>query len=243
MELENNHDGEFCCEGLSKNTDEQLGFGDLGYAKIDIDRDRRCGHQEVIFAHGKSAEQVRGIVKFMFEKGMDSILLTRAGEEHFKAVCEITDKVSYQKECGIIIIGEEAITSEEDVYIVSGGTSDIPVADEAFYTLKALGINGKRIYDVGVAGIHRLLSHKKELENAKVIIAVAGMEGALASVITGLTKAPVIAVPTSIGYGANFGGLSALLAMLNSCASGMSVVNIDNGFGAAVMASRILRVK
>ena len=217
-------------------------FTDLGYAKIDNHRQLRQGVCEVIYGAGKTGEQILGIVQKMSESGVKTILITRMD----------TEKADYVKQNGhfenylyepiprIGIIGElprpDGIGT---VVIASGGTSDMAVAEEAALTAQALGNEVVRIYDVGVSGLHRLLSHMDEIMSAKVIVAVAGMEGALASVIGGLADCPVIAVPTSIGYGANFGGLSALLSMLNSCASGVSVVNIDNGFGAGYQASMI----
>ena len=214
-------------------------FEDLGYAKIDLHRKARQGTAEVIYGAGKTAEQIIGIVKSMQSAGQKTILITRIDEEKAKVVAaEIS--IDYRKEAKIGIVGK---LPEPDgigtIVVATGGTSDIPVAEEAALTAEALGNKVSRLYDVGVAGLHRTLAHLDEIMSATVIIAIAGMEGALASVIGGLADCPVIAVPTSVGYGASFHGLSALLSMLNSCASGVSVVNIDNGFGAGYQASLI----
>ena len=218
-------------------------FEDLGYAKVDLHRKARQGAAEVIYGAGKSAEQIIGITKSLQSASQNTILITRMDEEKAKAVAgKIT--LDYKKEAKIGIVGK---LPEPDgigtIVVATGGTSDIPVAEEAALTAEALGNKVTRLYDVGVAGIHRTLAHLDEIMSATVIIAIAGMEGALASVIGGLADCPVIAVPTSVGYGASFHGLSALLSMLNSCASGVSVVNIDNGFGAGYQASMINHVK
>ncbi|WP_446898266.1 nickel pincer cofactor biosynthesis protein LarB [Clostridium sp. LBM24168] len=221
---------------------KDLSFKDLGYAKIDNNREFRVGYPEVIYCAGKTVSQVKGIVQFMLTKN-DNILGTRASEEQYKAVKEICPKAKYNKESKIITIKNKYIKSSDTyIAVITAGTSDIPVSEEAAITAEMFGERVERIYDVGVAGIHRLFNRLDVIREAKVIIVVAGMEGALASVIGGLVDKPVIAVPTSVGYGANFGGLSALLAMLNSCASGVSVVNIDNGFGAGYLASMINRI-
>lgn len=215
-------------------------FEDLGYAKIDFHRSVRQGAAEVIYGAGKTPEQMIGICKAMKEKGQKTILITRLSKEASEKIHAEIEDLQYFEQPRIGIVGElPPVTGKGTVVVATGGTSDIPVAEEAALTCEALGNNVTRLYDVGVAGVHRLLSHLDEVMNARVIIAVAGMEGALASVIGGLADCPVIAVPTSVGYGASFGGLSALLSMLNSCASGVSVVNIDNGFGAGFLASRI----
>ena len=214
-------------------------FADIDYAKIDLHRRMRQGVAEVIYGAGKSPEQIIGIADVMRKSGQETILITRLSP---KAAAEIekVHPLCYHEQARVGIIG---IMPEKDgngtVLVVTGGTSDIPVAEEAALTAEALGSEVRRLYDVGVAGLHRLLSHLDELMSANVIIAIAGMEGALASVVGGLVDCPVIAVPTSVGYGASFGGVSALLSMLNSCASGVSVVNIDNGFGAGFLANRI----
>lgn len=218
---------------------EDLPFKDLGFAMIDNHREVRVGYPEVIYCAGKTVEQVRGIVKFMLTKN-NNILGTRANEEMFKAVKEICEEAEYNKLGRTITIKKkEQPLTESYIAIVAAGTSDLPVVEEAYETAKIMGNRVEKITDVGVAGIHRLFSKLDIIRGAKVVIVIAGMEGALASVVGGLVDKPVIAVPTSVGYGANFGGISALLCMLNSCASGVSVVNIDNGFGAAYNASII----
>jgi hypothetical protein len=212
---------------------EDLPFKDLGFAKIDNHREIRVGYPEVIYCAGKTVEQVREIVKFMLTKD-NNILGTRATEEMYNAVKEICKEAEYNKLGRTITIKKkEQPLTDTYIAIVAAGTSDLPVVEEAAETAMILGNRIEKITDVGVAGIHRLFSRLEVIRGAKVIIVIAGMEGALASVIGGLVDKPVIAVPTSVGYGANFGGIAALLSMLNSCASGVSVVNIDNGFGAA----------
>lgn len=218
---------------------EDLPFKDLGFAKIDNHREIRVGYPEVIYCEGKTVEQVREIVQFMISKN-NNILGTRATEEMYEVVKEICEEAEYNKLGRTITIKKkEQLLTESYIAIVAAGTSDLPVVEEAAETAKILGNKVEKITDVGVAGIHRLFSKLDIIRGAKVIIVIAGMEGALASVIGGLVDKPVIAVPTSVGYGANFGGVAALLSMLNSCASGVSVVNIDNGFGAAYNASII----
>lgn len=218
-------------------------FEDLGFAKVDLHRKLRQGTAEVIYGAGKTAEQICGIINSMKVSGQKNILITRLDEEKAREV-NLKTSLDYKKDARIGIVGD---FPEPDgigkILVATGGTSDIPVAEEAAVTAEFLGNSVTRLYDVGVAGLHRLLSHLDEIMSASVIIAVAGMEGALASVIGGLADCPVIAVPTSVGYGASFSGLSALLSMLNSCASGVSVVNIDNGFGAGFLASRINHIK
>ncbi len=212
---------------------------DLGFAKIDHHRALRQGMAEVIYGAGKTPEQITAIASAMHDKGQKTILITRMSEEAAEMVSKKLP-LNYDSLCRIGIVGE---LPEKDgkgtIVVATGGTSDVPVAEEAAKTAECFGNEVVRLYDVGVAGIHRLLGHQDEIMSARCIIAIAGMEGALASVIGGLADCPVIAVPTSVGYGANFGGLSALLSMLNSCASGVSVVNIDNGFGAGYIASMI----
>lgn len=214
-------------------------FEDLGYAKVDLHRKVRQGAAEVIYGAGKTPGQIIGIMETMIENGQDRILITRLSPE---SAGEVSKKypIDYRQDAKAAIYGD---FPEPDgigtIVVATGGTSDIPVAEEAAVTAEVHGNKVVRLYDVGVAGLHRLLAHKEEIMNASVIIAIAGMEGALASVIGGLADCPVIAVPTSVGYGASFGGLSALLSMLNSCASGVSVVNIDNGFGAGYLAGMI----
>lgn len=219
---------------------KDLPFEDLGYANIDHHREIRTGYPEVIYCQGKTTDQVLGIVKAMMKK-KGNVLLTRATEEMYKAIKPLHKDVLYYQASAIIIVKQVPYkVSSHKVLVATGGTSDIAVAEEAALTAEVLGAQVVRLYDVGVAGIHRLLSRRSMLEEASVIIAVAGMEGALPSVIGGLVDAPVIAVPTSVGYGAHFDGLASLLAMLNSCASGIGVVNIDNGFGAGYLAASII---
>lgn len=214
-------------------------FEDIGYAKVDLHRKIRQGAAEVIYGAGKTPEQIVGIIAAMRKNGEGSILVTRMSPEAAAIVGEV-HPLDYHPESKTGIIGR---LPEPDgigrIVVATGGTSDIPVAEEAARTAQVLGNEVARLYDVGVAGLHRTLAHLDDIMGASVIIAIAGMEGALASVIGGLADCPVIAVPTSVGYGASFHGLSALLSMLNSCASGVSVVNIDNGFGAGYLASMI----
>lgn len=214
-------------------------FEDIGYAKVDLHRKVRQGTAEVIYGAGKTPEQIIGIMDAMKKNGQQTILITRLSPEKADVVCR-AHEMAYYEQPGIGIAGRIPVPDGiGKVVVATGGTSDIPVAEEAALTAQVLGNEVVRLYDVGVAGVHRLLAHKEEIMGASVIIAIAGMEGALASVIGGLADCPVIAVPTSVGYGASFHGLSALLSMLNSCASGVSVVNIDNGFGAGYLASMI----
>ena len=214
-------------------------FEDIGYAKVDLHRRVRQGAAEVIYGAGKTPEQIVGIVEAMGRSGQNRILITRMSPEAAEFVGR-TVRLDYHPDARVGIVGS---FPEPDgigrVVIATGGTSDIPVAEEAALTARILGSEVVRLYDVGVSGVHRLLSHMELIMGASVIIAIAGMEGALASVVGGLADCPVIAVPTSVGYGASFGGVSALLSMLNSCASGVSVVNIDNGFGAGYLANMI----
>ena len=219
---------------------KNLPYEDIGYANIDHHREIRIGYPEVIYCEGKSDEHILGIIERMMEKG-SNILGTRCRRETFEKIKRVYSNSEYEEISKILKIKNHKISNigKGKNLVVSGGTSDIPVADEAYYTAKFLGNDVERVYDVGVAGIHRLLNKNHILQSARVVISVAGMEGALPSVVGGLVDVPVIAVPTSVGYGANFGGLSALLTMLNSCASGISVVNIDNGFGAGYLASMI----
>ena len=214
-------------------------FEDIGYAKVDLHRKIRQGAAEVIYGAGKTPEQIIGILDVMKKNGQDTILITRMSEE-VAAVVGRSHDLDYRKEAKVGMIGQLPKTNGlGKIVIATGGTSDIPVAEEAALTAQILGNEVVRLYDVGVAGLHRTLAHLDDIMSASVIVAIAGMEGALASVIGGLADCPVIAVPTSVGYGASFKGLSALLSMLNSCASGVSVVNIDNGFGAGYLASMI----
>ncbi len=214
-------------------------YEDIDFAKIDLHRKVRQGEAEVIYGAGKTADQIISICKVMNKNGQKTILITRLSKDSADAISE-QFPIKYFEQARIGIIGEFPDKNGNGTIVVAtGGTSDIPVAEEAALTAEAFGNDVIRLYDVGVAGLHRLLSHIDDIMNANVIIAIAGMEGALASVIGGLADCPVIAVPTSVGYGTSFGGVSALLSMLNSCASGVSVVNIDNGFGAGFLASRI----
>lgn len=214
-------------------------FQDIDYAKIDTHRKLRQGVAEVIYGAGKTAEQIIGIVDTMKKNGQATILITRLSKEAADYISAKHD-ITYYEQARLAVMGEIPPKSGMGkIVIATGGTSDIPVAEEAAITAETFGNEVVRLYDVGVAGIHRLMSHIEDIMEASVVIAIAGMEGALASVIGGLADCPVIAVPTSVGYGASFEGLSALLSMLNSCASGVSVVNIDNGFGAGFLASRI----
>jgi len=214
-------------------------FEDIGFAKIDHHRELRQGIAEVIYGAGKTPEQIIRISDSMLKNGQKTILITRLSAEAAAQV-SLGHRIDYHELGGIGIIGE---IPEPDgigkILVVTGGTSDIPVAEEAALTAEVLGNKVTRLYDVGVSGLHRMMSYMDDIMSARVIIAIAGMEGALTSVIGGLVDCPVIGVPTSVGYGASFGGLSALLSMLNSCASGVSVVNIDNGFGAGYLASMI----
>lgn len=214
-------------------------YEDIGFAKVDLHRRVRQGASEVIYGAGKTPEQIIGIIDTMKKNGQERILITRISAEAARQVSKVHE-LSYYDDARVGIIG--GVPTPDgigNIVVATGGTSDIPVAEEAALTAEIHGNTVIRLYDVGVAGLHRLLSHKEEIMSASVIIAIAGMEGALASVIGGFADCPVIAVPTSVGYGASFQGLSALLSMLNSCASGVSVVNIDNGFGAGYLASMI----
>jgi NCAIR mutase (PurE)-related protein len=236
---------------------KHLPFEDLDFAKVDHHRALRQGYAEVIFGKGKTPEQVAEIVRSMLrhKDGRQNILVTRADAKIFAAVRRLNFGKTSRKKAreqpgarfhplsGVITVERSSeITGKGTVFVVSAGTSDIPVAEEALLTARMMGNRVEHLYDVGVAGIHRLLEHREKLTTARVVICIAGMEGALPSVVGGLVGVPVIAVPTSTGYGASFGGVAALLGMLNSCASNVTVVNIDNGFGAACVASCINRL-
>src|SRR5580692_1801274 len=224
---------------------KHLPFEDLGFAKVDHHRSLRQGFAEVVFGKGKTPAQVAGIVRAMLRQkdSKQNILITRADAKIFAAVKRADRKAKFYASSGVITIERsQEITGKGTILVVSAGTSDIPVAEEAVLTARLMGNRVEQLYDVGVAGIHRLLEHRTELTQARVIICVAGMEGALPSVVGGLVGIPVVAVPTSTGYGTSFGGVAALLGMLNSCASNVTVVNIDNGFGAACVASCINRL-
>jgi NCAIR mutase (PurE)-related protein len=228
---------------------KHLPFEDLGFAKVDHHRALRQGYAEVVLGKGKTSAQVAEIVRAMLQKkdSRHNILVTRADSKMFAAIRRANGKSSrsakFHPLSGVITIERSReILGKGTIVVVSAGTSDIPVAEEALLTAQMMGNRVEHLYDVGVAGIHRLLEHREKLTGARVVICVAGMEGALPSVVGGLVAAPVIAVPTSVGYGASFGGVAALLGMLNSCASNVTVVNIDNGFGAACVASCINRL-
>lgn len=220
-----------------------LPYEDMGFAMVDNHRALRKGYPEVIFCRGKTIEQIKSIVEKLSENHQ-SIIATRAGREVYEAVKKIEKKIKkdikYNEVAQIILVGEPDITEARgQILVVTAGTADIPVAEEAAQTAEILGNKVERLYDAGVAGIHRLFGNIDKVFDAKVIIVIAGMDGALPSIIGGLVDKPVIAVPTSVGYGASFNGLSALLTMLNSCAPGIAVLNIDNGFGAGYFASMI----
>lgn len=218
-------------------------YDDLGYACVDHNRELRNGSPEVIYCASKTPEQIAGIVKNLLERGAKNILGTRATEEMFEAVKQVCSEAEFITIASVIRVELEPVTKRKGkIAVITAGTSDMSVAEEAAVTAEILGNQVNRIYDVGVAGIHRLFGRIDEIMEATVIIVIAGMEGALPSVVGGLVDKPLIAVPTSVGYGANFGGLSALLGMLNSCASGIGVVNIDNGFGAGYLANKINRI-
>ena len=214
---------------------------DLGYAKLDLDRKRRSGFAEVVFCQGKEESFLKTIFKRLFEANGE-VMGTRATREQFDAVCQVMPGAEYDPVSRIIKIEKKPKPLTGYIAVCTAGTADIPVAEEAAQTAEFFGSYAERIYDVGVSGIHRLLNRVDVLNKANVIVAVAGMEGALASVIGGLVSVPVIAVPTSVGYGASLHGLSALLTMINSCANGISVVNIDNGYGAGYVATQINRL-
>lgn len=247
-------DGRITPEDAEKSL-QTLPFEDLDFVNIDNHRSLRTGYPEVVFCQGKTTEQV-GIIMARLSLSNNAILGTRATREQYDAVCAHLDREGapdaeavYHEAARIIVVQRpldeeelDAIAKRKTIAVVTAGTADIPVAEEAAITAETLGNVVERIYDVGVAGIHRLFANLEKIRAANVVIVVAGMEGALASVVGGLIDKPVIAVPTSIGYGANLGGLSALLSMLNSCANGVGIVNIDNGFGAGYLASSINRI-
>ena len=236
--------GEMSVEAAAKRL-KSLPYDDIGYAKIDHHRELRTGFPEAVFCQGKNPQQIVDILKRLTSHHT-VVLATRADENVFRSVVDVIPHASYNKDARMITVRDpkHSIEPKEDsgyILVVSAGTADIPVAEEAAATAEAMGSSVERAYDVGVAGIHRLFDQKDKLDNANVIIVVAGMEGALASVVGGLVSKPVVAVPTSIGYGASFQGLAALLSMLNTCAEGVAVVNIDNGFGAGYFAHLINR--
>lgn len=220
---------------------KKLPFEDLGYARVDHHRSLRQSQSEVVYCEGKTPDQIKGIVDALARSG-ENILLTRAGTEVYAALEGTGLPLTYYPSARLIIITQRENTAPcGNILVITAGTADIPVAEEAALTAEFMGNRVERLYDVGVAGVHRLLSYRDMLDAARVIVVAAGMDGVLPSVVGGLVDKPVIAVPTSIGYGASFGGLAALLTMLNSCASGVGVVNIDNGFGAGYLASSINR--
>jgi NCAIR mutase (PurE)-related protein len=222
---------------------KQLPYTDLGFARIDHHREMRTGYPEIIYCAGKTVEQVREIFRVMSQRE-NNVVGTRASVEMYEAVKSITEDAVYYPVARIISYQKKKPEMPETkIAVITAGTSDMPVAEEAAITAELLGNPVLRIYDAGVAGIHRLVDKLPEIRKCRVIIVIAGMEGALASVVGGLVDKPVIAVPTSVGYGANFGGISALLAMLTSCSSGVTVVNIDNGFGAGFSASMINKLQ
>jgi NCAIR mutase (PurE)-related protein len=217
----------------------RLPYADLGEAKVDHHRALRCGFAEVVFCEGKTPSQVRSIAREMLDHG-EVFLGTRATASHFQSVAQVASDARYFEEPHLLVVDRRAERpAVGHIVVVTGGTADHPVAEEAAISAEVMGNRVTRVYDVGVAGVHRMLAHAELLREANVIVAVAGMEGALPSLVTGLVSCPVVAVPTSVGYGASLGGIAALLGMLSSCASGLGVVNIDNGFGAAALASRI----
>ncbi len=238
--LEQVKDGKVAVEDALQSL-RTLPFEDLGFSKIDHHRQLRTGFPEVIFCEGKTVAHVKQISERILAAG-HPLLATRATPDIYEAVKEIASEARYNALGRTIAVSESDAAGVSGILVVSAGTSDLPVAEEAAETAQMMGNQPERLYDVGVAGLHRLISNHEKLLTARVIIVVAGMEGALPSVVGGLVDCPVIAVPTSIGYGASFGGLAALLGMLNSCASGVTVVNIDNGFGAGYSASLINRL-
>jgi pyridinium-3,5-biscarboxylic acid mononucleotide synthase len=222
-----------------------LPFEDIGSAKVDHHRELRTGQAEAVYGPGKTPEEVRDAAVALVRRASGAVFVTRATPEQFAALAEAVPAATYDERSRLIVAKEATPNGRPlgAVAVVSAGTSDRPVAEEAARTLAALGADVDRISDVGVAGVHRLLEHRGRIEAADCVVVVAGMEGALPSVVAGITSRPVVAVPTSVGYGASFEGMAALLAMLSSCAPGISVVNIDNGFGAALVAHRILRTR
>ncbi len=220
---------------------QNLSYEDVGYARIDHSRASRQGFPEVIFGQGKTADQIVGIFEKLIERS-PNVLITRTSAEIFGEIRNVYTESEWHENANLIrVIRDDTELGLGEISVVTAGTSDIPVAEEAALTAEAMGNRVKRIWDAGVAGIHRILSERDILQKSRVVVVVAGMEGALPSVVGGLVKVPVIAVPTSIGYGASFGGIAALLGMLNSCSSNVTVVNIDNGFGAGFVASLINR--
>lgn len=213
----------------------------LNYAKLDFEREKRTGYPETIFCQGKTIAQLKGILQAFWDKKIN-VLGTRATGEQYEALRKNFAELEYNEMASMLILRREKAEKRGNVVVCTGGTTDIPVAEEAAATAEFLGCRVERVYDVGVAGLHRLLAQTERLRTANCIVAAAGMEGALGSVVAGLVSCPVIGVPTSVGYGSSFHGLSAMLTMLNSCAEGLAVVNIDNGFGAGYLAAQINRL-
>lgn len=218
-----------------------LPYETLTDAKVDHHRELRTGHPEAIYGQGKTIEQIREIAVALASRATGAVLLTRATPEQAAAAADVVPGARYHERSRLVVVKTADRPIDATIAVVAAGTADLPVADEAAFTAEAAGVGVKRITDVGVAGVHRVLEHRGALEAADCVIVVAGMEGALPSVVAGLVSTPIVAVPTSVGYGASFEGLSALLSMLSSCAPGVAVVNIDNGFGAALVAHRIVR--
>lgn len=218
-----------------------LPVSDLGFAQLDTHRELRQGQPEAIYAEGKTADQVVAIAANLLEHSTGAVLATRTPEGTATALLDSFPDAIHHERARLVVLRAAPETYEGKIVVVAAGTSDLPVADEAVFTAEAMGAEVERITDAGVAGLHRILAVQDRLHDAAAVIVVAGMEGALASIVGGISSAPVVAVPTSVGYGASFGGLAALLAMLNSCAAGVVVTNIDNGFGAASFALRLLR--
>lgn len=242
--LENVAEGSLSVENAQDHL-KNMAFEEVGgYANVDHHRAIRKGFPEVIFGQGKTSEQIIGIMSAMSKSSDEVILVTRISSKKALDVIKAFPDAQFHADAKMLILSrkEPEIRSNGSIVVISAGTSDIPVAKEAYLTAKSMGNHVTTIFDVGVAGIHRLFAHRKKIESASVIVVVAGMEGALPSVVAGMVKAPVIAVPTSVGYGAGFGGIAALLGMLNSCSSNVAVVNIDNGFGAGYMASTINQI-
>jgi pyridinium-3,5-biscarboxylic acid mononucleotide synthase len=218
----------------------RLPTSDLGFARVDTHRELRTGLPEVIFGPGKTPAQIRSIAAELLASPGGPLLVTKTTREAYQAVLEVAPAARFVEPAGTIVVRPSSESPLAAVAVVAAGTSDLPIAEEAIATAEACALKVDPIFDVGVAGVHRVLAVQDRLRAADAVIVVAGMDGALPGVVAGLTPAPVVAVPTSIGYGASFGGLAALLTMLNACAPGISVVNIDNGFGAAVVAARIV---
>lgn len=242
--LENVAEGSLSVENAQDHL-KNMAFEEVGgYANVDHHRAIRKGFPEVIFGQGKTSDQIIGIMSAMSKSSDEVVLVTRIGSTKALEVIKAFPDAQFHADANMLILSrkEPEIRSNGNIVVISAGTSDIPVAKEAYLTAKSMGNHVTTIFDVGVAGIHRLFAHRKKIEKASVIVVVAGMEGALPSVVAGMVKAPVIAVPTSVGYGAGFGGIAALLGMLNSCSSNVAVVNIDNGFGAGYMASTINQI-